>query len=89
MWERIGASSGIIIGAVVLFLVFIIVLFIMEHSDIKAKRKYKKKLHLLPKVADKSKQRDKQSLRSDRNIKSKLRQNASEISRDIRARKIV
>ena len=41
MWEKIGASSGIVIGAVVLFLLFTLVLFIMERDEFKKQRRRK------------------------------------------------
>lgn len=49
MWEKIGASSGIIIGAIVLFLLFALVLFIFEKDEIK-KRRRRKTLCAVPKA---------------------------------------
>lgn len=49
MWEKIGASSGIVIGAVVLFLLFALMLFIMERDEFK-KRRRRKTLCAVPKT---------------------------------------
>ena len=49
MWERIGASSGIIIGAIVLFVIFVVVLFLIERAGEKKPRRHKKVLYLVPK----------------------------------------
>lgn len=49
MWEKIGASSGIVIGAVVLFLLFALVLFIMEIDEFKDRRR-RKTLCVVPKT---------------------------------------
>lgn len=49
MWEKIGASSGIVIGAVVLFLLFALVLFIMERDEFKKQRR-RKTLCAVPKT---------------------------------------
>ena len=49
MWEKIGALSGIVIGAVVLFLLFTLVLFIMERDEFK-KRRRRKTLCAVPKT---------------------------------------
>lgn len=49
MWEKIGASSGIVIGAVVLFLLFTLVLLIMEKDEFK-KRRRRKTVYALPKT---------------------------------------
>jgi hypothetical protein len=49
MWERIGASSGIVIGAFVLFAVFVVVLFLIFRADEKKKPKRREVLYLVQK----------------------------------------
>lgn len=49
MWERIGESSAVIIGAAVLFLLFAAVLFIIERSESKERRSNRTRPYLLPK----------------------------------------
>ena len=49
MWERIGASSGVIIGAIVLFVIFVVVLFLIERAGEKKKPRRRKVLYLVPK----------------------------------------
>lgn len=48
MWERIGASSGVIIGAIVLFVIFVVVLFFIERAGEKKKPRQRKVLYLVP-----------------------------------------
>lgn len=43
MWERIGSSSAVIVGAVVLFLLFTIALWILESKEHKPMRKKQKR----------------------------------------------
>ena len=49
MWERIGASSGVIIGAIVLFVIFVAVLYLIERAGEKKKPRRRKVLYLVPK----------------------------------------
>ncbi len=49
MWERIGESSAVIIGAAVLFLLFAAVLLIIERSEFKERRKKHTRPYLVPK----------------------------------------
>jgi len=39
MWENIGSSGGVIIGAIALFVAFTLLLFLYERRDGKKKRK--------------------------------------------------
>jgi len=48
MWERIGDSSVLVIGAVVLFALFALMLFIMERDEFKKRRRRKKTMYLVP-----------------------------------------
>ena len=52
MWERIGESSAVVIGAVVLFLLFAIALFIMEKDELLKTRRSKNTLCIVPKHPD-------------------------------------
>ncbi len=52
MWERIGESSAVIIGAAVLFLLFAAVLFFIERSELKERRTKRTRPYLVPKPDD-------------------------------------
>ena len=49
MWESIGESSAVIIGAAVLFLLFAGVLFFMERDELKKRRRKNARPYLVPK----------------------------------------
>lgn len=49
MWERIGASSGIIIGVVVLFVIVVAALYLIERAEARKPRRRRKVLYLVPK----------------------------------------
>lgn len=85
MWERIGASSGIIIGAFVLFLIFVFVLFFIEQFDEKRMAKRKKTPYLVP---NENHDQHHSKVKPLRNSSAKQNQNHAKVYSDTRIRKI-
>ncbi|MGI5849190.1 MAG: hypothetical protein ACOX8Q_03840 [Christensenellales bacterium] len=50
MWERLGASSELVIGAAILFVIFCALLFIFERKDEKNgfRKKYRRPIEARP-----------------------------------------
>lgn len=88
MWERIGASSGVIVGAIVLFAAFVFILFLFEHYDKKAQRKKRRAPYLLPPIEKKAASHGASLAHSKRHIKPSVAKKSPGTLLDIRERKI-
>lgn len=89
MWERIGASSGVIIGAIVLFVIFVVVLFLIERAGKKKKPRRRKVLYLVPKRQGSAADIAANAHFRERYEKRAIDAHAAETVRRIEAKKIV
>lgn len=89
MWERIGASSGVIIGAIVLFVIFVVVLFLIERAGEKKKPRRRKVLCLVPKPHSSTQRGAANAHFHERYEKRAIGAQAAETVRSIEAKKIV
>ena len=88
MWERIGASSGVIIGAIVLFVIFVVVLFLIERAGEKKPRR-RKVLYLVPKPHSSTSPSATNAHTHERYEKRATDRQAAQTVRNIEAKKIV
>jgi hypothetical protein len=89
MWERIGASSGIIVGAIVLFVIFVVVLFLIERAGEKKKPRRKKVLYLVPRQQSGTQIRNTNASASERCAGQVSSRQTQKDVRSIAAKKIV